>query len=278
MRLEFLTRRPGLLVGLHALAFWPVWRWYAGRIDDGGDESWALVALAAAVFVSWPARGLRLNLRDPLLNSAVVLTLVYAILAPFAPPLPRALIAMSALAATWTSLAEARARLWPVLGLLLLSVPVIESLQFYAGYPLRLLTATGATALLDLAGLDVSRIGTNMSLGSQLVLVDAPCSGVRMLWTAAVLVCVLTAQRARVGFGALALAALFAVPVVLVANSVRAALLFLLETSAEPPNAFWHAAVGVVSFTLVALLLYASERAQLRWRAAPRAPRIAVAS
>jgi exosortase/archaeosortase family protein len=278
MRLEWFERRPALLVALHALAFWPVWRWYAQRLGDGGDESWALAALAAAALVSWPARGFRLDSRDPLLGVAAGLTLIYAVAAPFAPPLIRAVLAMGALAATWTAVADARAKLWPLLGLLVLSVPVIESLQFYAGYPLRLVSAAGATGLLDLAGLDVTRVGTNMSMGRHVVLVDAPCSGVRMMWTACVLVCVLAAQRARTSFGALALAGLLALPLVLAANSMRAALLFVLETRAAPPDGFWHSMVGVASFTLVAVLLYASERAQLRWRGAARAPRIAVPS
>jgi exosortase/archaeosortase family protein len=281
MRLEWLARRPALLVVLHALAFWPVWRWYGERLGDGGDERWALVALGAAAFVSWPARGVRFHPRDPRLAFAAALTLIYAVAVPFAPPLLRAVLAMSALAATWCSVADARAKLWPMLGLLVLSLPVIESLQFYAGYPLRLVSAAGATTLLDLAQLDVTRVGTNMSMGRHLVLVDAPCSGVRMLWTGCVLVCVLAAQRERPGFRALALAGLLAVPLVVAANSLRAAMLFVLEARAAPTDGFWHAAVGVASFTLVALLLYASERIQVRWFAppvAPRAPRCAVPS
>ena len=276
MRLEWLARRPALLVVLHALAFWPVWRWYAERLGDGGDERWALAALGAAAYVSWPARGFRFQPRDPLLALAAALTLLYAAAAPFAPPLVRAVLAMGALAATWTSVADARSKLWPVIGLLVLSVPVIESLQFYAGYPLRWITAAGATALLNLGGLDVARVGTNMSQGSHLVLVDAPCSGVRMLWTGCVLVCVLAAQRERPGLVRLALAGLLALPVVLAANSLRAALLFVLETSATPPSSFWHAAVGVASFTVVGLLLYASERLQAR--ASAPAPRLGAPS
>ena len=274
--LERLARHPALVVVLHALAFWPVWRWYGERLDDGGDERWALFALGAALFVSWPARGFRFDARDPLLRVAAVLTLIYAAAAPFAPPLLRAVLAMSALAATWTSVAGARAKVWPVIGLLVLSVPVIESLQFYAGYPLRLVSAAGATSLLDLAGLDVTRVGTTMSRGTQLVLVDAPCSGVRMLWTGCVLVCVLAAQREQLRFAGLALAGLLALPLILAANAVRAALLFVLETRAEPPSPFWHAAVGIASFTLVAVLLYASERAQVRWSALTHSSRLAV--
>jgi len=273
MRLEFIARRPGLLVVLHALAFWPVWRWYAARLGDGGDERWALVALGAAAFVSWPAHGFRLDTRDPLLALAAALTVIYALAYALTPPMVRAMFAMSALAATWTSVAGARERMPAVIALVVLSVPVIESLQFYAGYPLRLITAAGATGALNVAGLEVARVGTNMSLGAHLVLVDAPCSGVRMLWTASVLVCVLAAQRARIDATRLALAGLLAVPLVLAANSLRAALLFILETRAESPTAFWHATVGVTCFTLLALSLYGSERAQQRWLAPVRTPR-----
>jgi exosortase/archaeosortase family protein len=274
---EFAERWPGIIVALHAMAFWPVWRWYVERLNDGSDEPWGLAALAAAAFVGWPARRFILAPRDRLLGIAALLTLLYAACAPFAPPLVRALLAMSALACTWTSIADARAKFAAVLVLLVLSMPVIASLQFYAGYPLRVVTASGATALLHLARLDVVRDGTSMAQGGRTVLVDAPCSGVRMLWTAAALCCVLAAHRARVTFAALAMTGAFAFIAVLAANSVRAALLFLLETRPTPPAHGWHACVGAGAFALVALLLVAFELAHGRVLARTRrTPRISM--
>ena len=262
---DLLRLRPWLLLAAHAACFWPVWQWYVQRMNDGSDEPWALAALAAAILLSWPRGGLRLAERDTLLAAGAALTMVYAVLAPFAPPLVRALAALAALGCVWISLSGARERAPAVIGLLALSVPVIASLQFYAGHPLRIITAGGATTLLNLFGGDVTREGTNMMSGGHLVIVDAPCSGVRMLWTAAALCCVLAGLRDRISWPGLAVSLLLVAPIVIVANASRAALLFLLETAAEPPPGMLHAAVGVFTFVLVGVLLLASEQLQGRW-------------
>jgi exosortase len=265
------------LLAAHAACFWPVWGWYLARLDDGSDEPWALVALLAAVVMGWPRGKFWLEPRDPLLRAAAFLTVCYALLAPFAPPLLRALCAMAALGCSWISLSETRARAPALIWMLLLSVPVIASLQFYAGYPLRLITAAGATGLLNVFGVDVARTGTSMSTQGHLVLVDAPCSGVRMLWTASLLCAALAAMRARVSWIALAFAQLCVLPIVLAANSLRAALLFLLETAEHAPPAWLHSLVGVFTFIVAGALVLASESLQTRGsRAKPRAPRLAV--
>jgi exosortase len=261
----------GLTMLAHAACFWPVWRWYVDRLDDGSDEPWALVALLAAVVLSWPRGGFRWNPRDPLLLGAAAFTLLYAVLAPFAPPLLRALVAVAALGCSWVSISGARDK-WPaILCLLVLSVPVIASLQFYAGYPMRTVTAGGATGLLNLLGVEATRTGTSMVAHGRTVLVDAPCSGVRMLWTASVLCASLVAMRTRVSWGALAVALACVLPIVLVGNTVRAALLFLIETTDSPPG-YLHSLVGIVTFVIVAALLSGAEhlltrRSQSRHRA-----------
>jgi exosortase/archaeosortase family protein len=87
-----------------------------------------------------------------------------------------------------------------------------------------------------------------------------------MLWTASVLCAALAAMRARVTVGAMAAALACVVPIVLVGNSVRAALLFLLETADTPPAGYLHSLVGVVTFTIVAALLLATEHLLTRRR------------
>ena len=265
MRSDASARVAGLLLALHAACFWPVWCWYVERLTDGSDEPWVIVALLAAVALSWPRAGFRLDAADPLLAAAAALTLLYAVLVPFAPPLIRQLTAMVALGASWVAVTGTRARLAPILALLALSIPVIASLQFYAGFPLRVLTASGATCVLNLFGLDVARVGTSMSAAGRTVLVDAPCSGVRMLWTGAMLTCVLAAMRARVGWRALALSLFIALPVVLAANSLRAALLFVAETRAGQPSGLAHSLIGMFTFLFAAGLLLASELLQMRY-------------
>jgi len=257
-----ITGHPGILIAIQTLCFWPVWRWYVARMTDGSDEPWGVVALLAALILTWPRAGrLQLESNDPLLTAAAVLTLLYAVLAPFAPALICAAFAMAAIACSWIGSTGSRTK-WPVIvALFALSLPVIASLQFYAGYPLRTVTAAGASMLLNPFGLDVERVGTTMLWEGRAVLVDAPCSGVRMLWAGAFLACVLASQRACVSWRSLAAGLLMMIPVALFANSIRAAALFVLETRAEPVPQLLHALVGVATFALAGVALLAIDAA-----------------
>ncbi len=257
--------RAALWLAAHAACFWPVWRWYWERLHDGGDEPWAIAALLAAIVLSWPRGNLEFRPRERLVVAGTLLTMVYAAIAPFAPPLVRAVVALAALGCIWISVSGARDKAPAILGLFALAVPVIASLQFYAGYPMRLATAAGATALLSLLGEHVTRAGTNMVSGAHVVLVDAPCSGVRMLWAASLLCCVLVTLRERVSWRAMAIALSCVPPVVLTANIVRATLLFIAQTGQREPPAWVHSAIGIAVFTLIGGLLLASEKIQARW-------------
>lgn len=253
-------KTPGLVLTAHALAFWPVWRWYLARTMDGSDEPWGLAALIAALALTWPFdRRLRLDDREPLLIAAIGLTLIYAILVPFVPPLIRSIVAMAALGCSWVSITDARQKTPVIVALFVLSVPVIASMQFYAGYPLRAITTTGATGLLNAFGMGVEHAGTTMTWQERSVLVDAPCSGIRMLWAGAFLACLLVAQRAYVSWRGLLMALLLVLPVALAANAIRAALLFLVETRPTPPPEYVHSLVGVVTFAVAAVALVALE-------------------
>src|SRR5262245_15671149 len=164
-------KTPGLVLTAHALAFWPVWRWYLARTMDGSDEPWGLAALVAALALTWPFdRRLRLDDADPLLIAAIGLTLSYAILVPFAPPLVRSIVAMAALGCSWVSITDARHKTPVIVALFVLSVPVIASMQFYAGYPLRAITTTAATGLLNAFGMGVEHSGTTMTWQGRSVL------------------------------------------------------------------------------------------------------------
>jgi hypothetical protein len=75
--------------------------------------------------------------------------------------------------------------LWVLPGvvmLLSLALPWVATLQFVAGYPLRVVVAMGAEKVLRLMGVLVTREGTDLWYEGVAVGVDAPCSGIRMLW------------------------------------------------------------------------------------------------
>jgi exosortase/archaeosortase family protein len=254
-----------LLLAAQVACFWPVWTWYLHRLNDGTDEPWAIAALLAAIILSWPRHGLVFDVRDRLIIGAAVLTGSYALIAPFAPPLVRALFALAALGCTWISISGTRQKSPAILGLFALSVPLIASLQFYAGFPMRVVTAGGATALLNLCGASVTRVGTSMVSGKHLVLVDAPCSGVRMLWAASLLCCVLVTLRERVSWRAMFVALAGVLPIVLVANILRATLLFMVQSGEQGPPPVVHSMIGIGLFAFIGMLLLVSENVQGRW-------------
>jgi hypothetical protein len=68
---------------------------------------------------------------------------------------------------------------WP---LIVISLPVVPSLQFYLGYPARYISASLTVPLLQMQGLAVTQSGTNLVWQNQMLQFDAPCSGVTMLW------------------------------------------------------------------------------------------------
>jgi exosortase/archaeosortase family protein len=250
MRSSLLRRAPLLVFALHAAAFWPVWRWYIARTGDGSDEPWGIAALVTALVMTWPRKMQLLQSADRLLLAGALLTLIYVVITPLAPPLLRAASAMAALACTWVCIAGARDKLPAVALLFALSLPIMASVQFYAGFPLRTLAAIGTHQLLTSSGMDITREGTALLWNGKTVLIDAPCSGVRMLWTGATLCGALALMRSAIAWRALIELLACALPVLLLANTLRGAALFLLEIREVPPPAAVHDAVGIATFVL----------------------------
>lgn len=243
------TRAAAVLAVL--LAGWPVLRWFFLRLGDGSDEPHGLVALAAAlVFAPWRAWREPLSPRRHALLAALLA--FYCAAFPFAPPLARALlfVALLAVAAAPPRFAFA----WGAL--LALSLPVVATLQFYLGYPLRALTAWLCTPILALGGLDVHAAGTTLIWAGERVIVDTPCSGLRMLWTGLALAAALACHYKLDTRAAIALFRLAALAV-FVANVLRATALFCLETNLWPNPAWAHETTGLVLFALAAAVVLA---------------------
>jgi len=249
-RLKELLRHSRTLLALQILALWPVWRWYAARLQDGSDEPLGPLALGLAL---WLVFGRRHSFRAepspaPLL-AAALLTLAQA-LAVDLPPLARGLLGMTALGCYLAAYLPRPATAAPLWALLALSLPLVASLQFYAGYPLRLFAAEGAALLLRAGGWPVLAEGAGLRAGGQLVLVDAPCSGIHMLWVGWVMAGAASAMT-QAGPGRLALNSGLALLLVLGGNLLRNAALFIKETSPEPWPDWTHDAIGVALFALV---------------------------
>lgn len=225
-----------------AVAGWPVWRWYVARIGDGSDEPWGLVALVAVLTVL-PWRRLREPLPGGAASIASVVALVVILGYEGLPPIVRGGLWMLVLAALLGGTGPALARA----GLLLLSLPVVATAQFYLGYPLRALTAACSVPLLQGLGYEVTRQGTALRWAGETVLVDAPCSGIQMLWTGLFTACALAAIRS-LGEGSTLRLLRWAGGVVAVANLMRCVALFLVEVRGGVPPRWLHEGIGLVLF------------------------------
>jgi len=259
-----------LLLAL-ALALWPHWTWMAQRLTDGSDEPWGVLALVTTLaLIGREWRKLAVPPRAALLASAA-LVLLAAGVRPWVPPLAAATIAMSALALFLAGARRDRPAT-ALASLLLLALPVIASLQFYFGYPLRLVTAALAAPMLQLLGFGVQATGAALAYEGRIVLVDPPCAGIGMLWvgayTAALLSYLNSAPAGRTLLnGAVAAACVFA------ANVARNVVLFFPEGLDLGWPAWTHAAIGLAAFGIallpVVLFVQRSARAKPGRRSAP---------
>ena len=248
-RSAFLHRvtAPAVLAPALVVGFWPVWRWYVARMSDGSDEPLGLLALVAAV-VFLPRQGWQTGRSALWLGTAAATLAVYVATLAIAPALIRAALAVSVVVCVLpTERGRSRA---PLFSLLLLSLPVIASLQYYLGYPLRALTAWCCAHVLGVAGLAVESRGTVLTWTGGDVLLDAPCSGIRMLWMAAFLSATLAAGQ-RMGAWSCVRLLQISAALVFVANLARSVVLFFLETGLWPNPAGAHEAVGLAAFALV---------------------------
>lgn len=231
-------------LALLAAALWPTWLWMGQRMLDRSDDPLGLLALAALVLLVWQQRrrlrpAPRLVWLALALGGTVAATLSHGLL----PSLVTALLALSALAAGLCAFLPASVASAPVLGLAVLSLPLLASLQFYAGYPLRVLTAEASRWLLTLSH-EVHRSGASLLVDGRLVIVDAPCSGVQMAWFGYFSACAVTLWLAR-GNRAF-LTRLPAVSVlVLAGNVLRNTVLVAAEASGRHVPGWVHEGVGL---------------------------------
>lgn len=247
--------RVAWLLGLLLAALWPHGIWLARRLTDGSDEPWGLLALAAVLALVVRARGELVTPARAALVVSGALAALAALATFFLPPILAAAVAMLSLAAFISSALPSRPAA-PMATLLLLSLPVIASLQFYLGYPLRLATAHAAAPLLALAGFEAQASGAALLWQGRTILVDPPCAGIGMLWVgswAAALLSYLNGASTRrtLANGCVAAVAVFA------ANVLRNALLFFPEAGLMTAPTWLHAAIGLSAFAAALLPILA---------------------
>jgi exosortase/archaeosortase family protein len=251
-----------LLLGAMVLALWPHWIYMARRTVDGSDEPWGVLALATTLALLVRDRAeLAVPTRSALVASAA-LAVMAAVASVTLPDLAAAALAMLALG-LFLAHALPHRPATPLIALLLLALPIVASLQFYLGYPLRAFTAHASTAMLALAGIDASATGATILHQGVTVLVDAPCAGIGMLWigsyTAALLSHLGRATAARTALNAAAAALL-----VLAANVARNAALFFPEAGLVHWPTWSHEAIGLgaLALAIVPIVFMTARRAR----------------
>lgn len=250
--------KPVTLVAAPALiaAAWPVLTWYASRVTDQSDEPLGVLALLTA-FALLTTRlreprfraGMRVNPFALLCGAALLTALPHTPLGQF--PLVLGLVAVATLGFS-VSLPCGKAGL---VALLVLSLPLVGSLDFYAGYPLRMVAAEIAVRLLQLGGLEVTRAGVMLMDGPNLVGMDPPCAGIRMLWTSCFVAAVMAA-RMHLRWSRTLLLLGGALATVVAGNSVRAALVFFPESGRVHWPEWMHPGAGLVVHGLVLAVIF----------------------
>lgn len=240
-------------IALQALALWPHGAWLVRRAADGSDDPLGLAALAAlALLVARTAPRLRIAPHTGWLAAAGALTLAANLALFAAPPLLAGLVAALALAAGLIAWWPAAAPRLPLAGLLVLALPLIASLQYYGGFPLRVLTAQLSAWVLQAAGMAAEPSGATLLVRGQLVVVDAPCSGVQMVWLAYFCACSVAAVTA-LRDGAFVRRLPWVGLAVLGGNVVRNTVLVALESRPQGLAPAWHEAIGLAVLALVGL-------------------------
>ncbi|MDH4060862.1 MAG: exosortase Q [Aquincola sp.] len=242
-------------IALHAAALWPHGLWAARRLADGSDDPLGLAALA--VLVVWLALAhpaLRPVPRLGWLVAAAALTAAATATLFAAPPLPAALLAALALWAHLAAWLPDRAPRAALAGLAMLALPLVASLQFYVGYPLRAFTAQFSAWLLQALGFAAERSGAAMTVGGQLIIVDAPCSGVQLAWMGYFAACAVAAF-ARVPDAVLLRRVPLVGTIVLAGNVLRNTTLVALEARPQALAPWAHEAIGLAALAVVSVLV-----------------------
>lgn len=248
---------------LGTAAFWPLFPWYLRRLSDGSEDSLGVLALITALVLAMfgyykqklmqPSLPTKFSMNWLFLSG---LLLSYILLLHHAPNLVLAIVMVLSL---WLFLD--RYLIWagsvPILGLMLLSLPIISSLNFFAGFPLRLGISHIVAALLSICSFSVDLAGTMLSANGQEINIDAPCAGIHFLWFSAYLG-LLLAYREQAKVRRTLTLICISVASAIVGNVFRSLILSLLYLSgfaSMADNPYVHEGLGAACFALTSTLI-----------------------
>jgi exosortase/archaeosortase family protein len=248
--------KPNLPIGLllvQLLAFWPVWKWYVCQLFDPVEEPCVVIALVTALGL------IMFNKSEPppekrRLLVPTILLLAYAATFHILAPLPRAALAMTTLSWTLSVCYPGRVPQPGILGLLLLSLPIIPTMQLYLSYPFRVAIGKLSAMALQLIGFPVTLEGIALQWRGELIWLDVLCSGVRKFWAGLYLICTLAALYKLTVKKTLAVTG-FAIVILLGTNIVRTMALFYVKTDILALPWWIHKGGYLMAFLAAAILI-----------------------
>jgi exosortase len=241
------------------IAFWPVWQWYIERYLDKSDEPLGLLAVITFVVIALvrsrsSSQPIQFKKSLWLLSCALLVT--YVISWWWAPKAVHAVFALTLVGLSFASLYSMGFADWC---LLYLTLPVVATVNFVFGYPMRIAVAYLSSLLLHCTGISAVVQGTTLIWNSRYVEVDPPCSGIKMLWFSLYLAVTISSWL-KFKWSQTALLVSCSVVLAIVGNALRVTLLFFLENELLPITGPWaHQAIGITLFagTVIGLGLIA---------------------
>ena len=247
-----------------SISFWPVWNWYGERVVDGSDEPYGILALVAALVIVFAKSAKRRELSASVLLLITGASVFYALAAERLPLLLQGIICVLCLTVLISQLFFDRKLHLGLLGLLVLSLPLIASLQFFMGFPLRFITAKLSAEIISCIGFPVHAEGTLLHWRGELVALDTPCTGIRMLWSGLFLHFLLSSWRGIENKLTL-LGYSLSMLIIFGGNLLRTVLLFFTESRIVSAPEWMHSGIGLISFTLVAAaIIFMHQRFEAR--------------
>ncbi|MDD7985533.1 archaeosortase/exosortase family protein [Lentisphaera marina] len=240
------------------LANWPSLLWLFHRFQE--SDGHCLFALLILVFFCLREKTANLRLNQQSLKLSLALNLLSLIALFYGLPAIAISFILIINLNLFISCIFKQTWHWPSLALLALTLPIMASVQFFLGYPLRLFATQASALILKIGGIHVSAHGTVLEWQGRQTIVDAPCSGINILWAGLLLISIISIHEklaSKEFFRFFSLGFL----IIIAANIIRNTALFYLEnTPLELPH-FAHNALGLFIFALFAFsLIYLQKR------------------
>ncbi len=233
---------------LLAIIYWDAWRLLIIRIGDGAAAV-PVAILLLGIAIAWNKLSQNKQLSILPIGAALIF---YILAALWGTAMMKIGIALVTILLVLNYGLGRKKPPYAAMGVGLLALPILPSLDFYLAWPMRQISASLTAGLLRLNGFSVHVEGVAIAWQDQLLLFDGPCSGINMLWAALLLTSILSliGQVGPIRYGAaLIITALMAI----FANALRASSLFYLETGFIPAmqGPVFHELVGISSFVIL---------------------------